>query len=52
MTTELLFRDDAYLRTATARVHARAYRERVRAARDMTSVLLVIGNGLEVSRYQ
>ena len=35
-----------------ARVHARAYRERVRAARDMTSVLLVIGNGLEVSRYQ
>jgi predicted O-methyltransferase YrrM len=35
-----------------ARVHARAYRERVRAARDMTTVLLNVGNGLEVSRYQ
>ena len=43
---------DNMLQPETARVHARAYRERVRAARDMTSVLLVIGNGLEVSRYQ
>jgi predicted O-methyltransferase YrrM len=43
---------DNMLQPETARVHARAYRERVRAARDMTSVLLAIGNGLEVSRYQ
>jgi predicted O-methyltransferase YrrM len=35
-----------------ARPHARAYRERVRAAPDMTSVLLPVGNGLEVSRYR
>ena len=43
---------DNMLQPETARVHARAYRERVRAARDMTSVLLAVGNGLEVSRYQ
>jgi predicted O-methyltransferase YrrM len=35
------FRDDA-----------RAYRQRVRAAAGMSSVLLAVGNGLEVSRYQ
>ena len=27
-------------------------RERVRAAADMSSVLLAVGNGLEVSRYR
>ena len=43
---------DNMLQPETARAHARAYRGRVRAARDMTSVLLAIGNGLEVSRYQ
>ena len=36
----------------SALAHARAYRERVRAAEDMTSVLLPIGNGLELSRYR
>ena len=43
---------DNMLQPENARVYARAYRERVRTARDMTSVLLAIGNGLEVSRYQ
>ncbi|HKD54850.1 MAG TPA: class I SAM-dependent methyltransferase [Steroidobacteraceae bacterium] len=43
---------DNMLQPETARAHARAYRDRVRAGRDMTSVLLEIGNGLEVSRYQ
>jgi predicted O-methyltransferase YrrM len=33
-------------------VHAKAYRQRVRAAADMSTVLLAVGNGLEVSRYQ
>jgi predicted O-methyltransferase YrrM len=43
---------DNMLHPPQARAHARAYRERVRSARDMTSVLLGVGNGLEVSRYQ
>lgn len=43
---------DNMLQPESARAHARAYRERVRAARDMSSVLLEVGNGLEVSRYQ
>jgi predicted O-methyltransferase YrrM len=43
---------DNMLQPESARAHARAYRERVRAARDMTSILLPVGNGLEVSRYQ
>jgi predicted O-methyltransferase YrrM len=43
---------DNMLYPDSARVDARAYRERVRAARDMTTVLLNVGNGLEVSRYQ
>jgi predicted O-methyltransferase YrrM len=43
---------DNMLYPDSARVHARANRERVRAARDMTTVLLNVGNGLEVSRYQ
>jgi predicted O-methyltransferase YrrM len=33
-------------------VHAQAYRARVRAAPEMSSVLLAVGNGLEVSRYR
>jgi predicted O-methyltransferase YrrM len=33
------------------KAHAQAYRERVRAAPNMSSVLLAVGNGLEVSRY-
>jgi predicted O-methyltransferase YrrM len=36
----------------SAQVHAHAYRERVRQAPQMTSVLLAVGNGLEVSRYR
>jgi predicted O-methyltransferase YrrM len=36
----------------SAQVHARAYRERVRQAPGMTSVLLSVGNGLEVSRFR
>jgi predicted O-methyltransferase YrrM len=42
---------DNMLQPESSRVHARAYRERVRAAADMTSVLLAVGNGLELSRY-
>jgi predicted O-methyltransferase YrrM len=43
---------DNMLQPESARAHARAYRERVRAAADMTSVLLEVGNGLEVSRFR
>jgi predicted O-methyltransferase YrrM len=43
---------DNMLHPESARPHARAYRERVRAAPEMTSVLLAVGNGLEVSRYR
>jgi predicted O-methyltransferase YrrM len=43
---------DNMLQPESARADARAYRQRVRAAADMSSVLLVVGNGLEVSRYQ
>ena len=43
---------DNMLQPESARPHARAYRERVRAAPEMTSVLLAVGNGLEVSRYR
>jgi predicted O-methyltransferase YrrM len=43
---------DNMLQPESARAHARAYREQVRAARDMSSVLLEVGNGLELSRYQ
>jgi len=42
---------DNMLQPESARAHARAYRERVKQAADMTSVLLAVGNGLEVSRY-
>jgi len=43
---------DNMLYPESARRHAEAYRERVRAAPEMSSVLLAIGNGLEVSRYR
>lgn len=43
---------DNMLQPESARAHARAYQERVRAAPEMTSVLLAVGNGLEVSRYR
>ena len=43
---------DNMLQPEGARPHARAYREHVRAAPEMTSVLLAIGNGLEISRYR
>jgi predicted O-methyltransferase YrrM len=43
---------DNMLQPESARAHARAYRERVRAAPGMSSVLLAVGNGLEVSRYR
>ena len=43
---------DNMLQPESARTHARAYRDRVRAAPEMTSVLLDVGNGLEVSRFR
>ena len=43
---------DNMLEPESARVHAEAYRERVRATPDMTSVLLSVGNGIELSRYR
>jgi len=43
---------DNMLQPEHARVPAQAYRESVRAAPDMSSVLLAVGNGLEVSRYR
>ena len=43
---------DNMLEPESARVHAQAYRERVRAAPAMTSVLLAVGNGIELSRYR
>ena len=43
---------DNMLEPESARVHAQAYRERVRAAAGMTSVLLAVGNGIELSRYR
>ncbi len=43
---------DNMLQPASARAHAKAYRQRVLVAADMTSVLLEVGNGLEVSRFR
>ena len=43
---------DNMIEPASARPHAHAYRQAVHAARDMSSVLLPVGNGIEVSRYQ
>jgi predicted O-methyltransferase YrrM len=43
---------DNMLEPPSAREHARLYRERVQRAPDMSSVLLKVGNGLELSRYR
>jgi predicted O-methyltransferase YrrM len=43
---------DNMIEPESARPHAQAYRHAVQAARDMTSVLLPVGNGIELSRYQ
>jgi len=43
---------DNMLEPASTRPYAHAYRHAVHAARDMSSVLLAVGNGIEVSRYQ
>ncbi len=43
---------DNMLYPESAASHAQAYRECVRAAPGMTSVLLPVGNGLELSRYR
>jgi predicted O-methyltransferase YrrM len=43
---------DNMIEPASARPHAQAYRHAVQVARDMTSVLLPVGNGIELSRYQ
>ena len=43
---------DNMIEPASVRPHAHAYRSAVHAARDMTSVLLAVGNGIELSRYQ
>lgn len=42
---------DNMIEPASARPHAQAYRHAVHVARDMTSVLLPVGNGIELSRY-
>jgi predicted O-methyltransferase YrrM len=43
---------DNMLQPEGTRPHAQAYLERVRHTPEMTSVLLAVGNGLEVSRYR
>jgi predicted O-methyltransferase YrrM len=43
---------DNMLEPASARPHAQAYQHAVHVARDMSSVLLPVGNGLELSRYR
>ena len=43
---------DNMLYPEEARGHANAYRKRVRASKDMTSVLLPVGSGIELSRYR
>lgn len=43
---------DNMIEPASARAHAQAYRHAVHVARDMTSVLLPVGNGIELSRFQ
>ena len=43
---------DNMIEPASARPQAQAYARAVHAARDMTSVLLPLGNGIELSRYQ
>jgi predicted O-methyltransferase YrrM len=41
---------DTMIRPESARPHADAYRKRVREAGDMDSVLVDVGNGIEISR--
>ena len=43
---------DNMLEPESARVQTQAYRERVRATPEMSSVLLAVGNGIELSRYR
>lgn len=43
---------DNMVEPASARPHAQAYRHAVHGAREMSSVLLPVGNGIELSRYQ
>ena len=43
---------DNMLEPPSAREHALAYQACVRASRDVNSMLLKVGNGLEVSRYR
>ena len=43
---------DNMIEPASARPHAQAYRHAVQVARDMTSVMLPVGNGIELSRFQ
>jgi predicted O-methyltransferase YrrM len=43
---------DNMIEPASARPHAQAYRHAVHVAPDMTSVLLPVGNGIELSRYR
>lgn len=43
---------DNMLQPESARAHGRAYRDRVRSTPEMTSVLLEVGNGLEISRFR
>ena len=43
---------DNMIEPASARPHTQAYRHAVHVARDMSSVLLPVGNGIELSRYR
>jgi predicted O-methyltransferase YrrM len=43
---------DNMIEPASARPHAQAYRQAVYRAHDMSSVLLPVGNGIELSRYR
>ena len=43
---------DNMIEPSSARPHAQAYRHAVHVARDMSSVLLPVGNGIELSRYR
>jgi predicted O-methyltransferase YrrM len=43
---------DNMLEPASARAHAQAYQRQVRATREVSSVLLNVGNGIEVSRFR
>lgn len=43
---------DNMLEPVSARAHAQAYQRQVRDTREVSSVLLNVGNGIEVSRYR